>query len=622
MRYVSHVHKEDYSRRQSVFIIIVVCVAIIYLIRLFHLQVVDPSYKDSADSNAFLKQTIYPSRGLIYDRNGKLIVSNQPVYDIMIVMREMKGFDTLQFCNMLDITKDDFNDRIEVIKDRRKNPGYSSYTPQVFMSNLSTFDYAKVQEKLFRFPGVFIQQKVMREYQIEHAALALGYIGEVSQAQIDMDSYYKRGDYKGQSGIEKKYEELLRGEKGYEILLRDVHGNIKGHYLDGELDLLPVSGKDLTVSLDIDLQTYGEELMEGKMGSIVAIEPQTGEILALISAPTYNPSLLVGRERSKHYGELLNDPHKPLFDRPMMAMYPPGSTFKTVQALVMQNQGIINENTAYPCSKGYAYGGHHKLGCHAHSSPLTLPQSIQHSCNAYYCWALKALLDVNAKKYGSTGNAYDAWFNDVCSFGFNSKLGVDCTNEKSGSIPSRKFYDRYYGADRWHSSTIISISIGQGEILCTPIQIANLAATIANKGWYYIPHVLKGVKGGKIEDQYLEKHVTNIEPQYFDVVHQGMLGAVQQGTAYGGRIDSIQFCGKTGTAQNPHGKDHSIFMAFAPKDDPKIAIAVYVENAGFGATWAVPIASLMIEKYLKGFIPQNRKWIEDRILNGRLISDE
>ncbi|MCQ2335625.1 MAG: penicillin-binding protein 2 [Paludibacteraceae bacterium] len=621
MGHFSQIHRKDYSNRQYIFMVIVICVAVLYIIHLFNLQVVDQSYKDRADSNAFLKQVIYPSRGLIYDRNGKLVVSNQPVYDIMIVMREMKGFDTIQFCKILDMTEDDFDSRIADLKDRRKNPGYSSYTPQVFISNLSTKDYAHIQEKLFRFPGVFIQQRVMREYQVEHAALALGYIGEVSQAQIDNDSYYRRGDYKGQSGIEKMYENLLRGEKGYEILLRDVHGNIKGHYLNGELDLPPVSGRDLTLSLDIDLQAYGEALMNGKMGSIVAIEPSTGEILTLVSAPTYNPSLLVGRERSKNYSALLNDSHKPLFDRPMMAMYPPGSTFKTVQALVMQQEGIINGNTSYPCSKGYAYGGKHKLGCHSHASPLNLPQSIANSCNAYYCWALRALLDVNAKKYGSTGDAYDAWFNDVCSFGFNSKLGVDCTNEKGGSIPSRKFYDRYYGADRWHSSTVISISIGQGEILCTPVQIANLAATIANKGWYYTPHILKGVKGGQIDEKFLTKHKTLVDSVYFGVVQQGMLGAVMQGTAHIGKIDSVQFCGKTGTAQNPHGKDHSIFMAFAPMDNPKIAIAVYVENAGFGATWAVPIASLMIEKYLKGYIPDNRKWLEDRILNGKLIED-
>lgn len=619
---MSYYHKPDYRNRQTIIMAIVVFVAAIYIVRLFMMQVVDSSNKEFADSNAFLKQTIYPSRGLIYDRNGKLVVSNQPVYDIMMVMREMLDFDTLQFCQVLDITKEEFDERMLSIKDRRKNPGYSRYTPQVFMSNLSTEDYGRLQETLFRFPGVFIQQKVMREYQVDYGALALGSIGEVSQKQMDADPYYRRGDYRGQSGIETMYEELLRGEKGYEILLRDVHGKIKGHYLDGALDRLPVSGKDLTIGLDIEIQQYAEELMQGKMGSIVAIEPSTGEILTLVSAPTYSPSLLVGRDRSKNYAKLLKDPHKPLFDRPMMAMYPPGSTFKTVQALVMQQEGIINGSTAYPCNKGYYYGGSHKLGCHAHSSPLDLPQSIANSCNAYYCWALKALLDNNTKKYGSTGNAYDAWFNDVCSFGFNSKLGVDYPNEKAGSIPSRKFYDRYYGANHWRSSTIISISIGQGEILCTPIQIANLAAIIANKGYYYVPHILKSVEGDAIDEKYTTKHYTAIDAQYFDVVHEGMLGAVTGGTARIGLIDSIQFCGKTGTAQNPHGKDHSIFMAFAPKDNPKIAIAVYVENAGFGATWAVPIASLIIEKYLKREIPEKRKWLEERILNGNLIGEE
>lgn len=619
---MSDFRKPDYRYRQTIIMAIVVFVAAVYIVRLFMMQVVDSSNKEFADSNAFLKQTIYPSRGLIYDRNGKLVVSNQPVYDIMMVMREMVDFDTLQFCQVLGITRDEFDERMLSIKDKRKNPGYSRYTPQVFMSHLSTEDYGRIQETLFRFPGVFIQQKVMREYQVDHGALALGSIGEVSQKQMDADPYYRRGDYRGQSGIETMYEELLRGEKGYEILLRDVHGNIKGHYLDGALDKLPVSGKDLTISLDIELQRYAEELMQGKMGSIVAIEPSTGEILTLVSAPTYSPSLLVGRDRSKNYAKLLKDPHKPLFDRPLMAMYPPGSTFKTVQALVMQQEGIITENTAYPCTQGYYYGGRHKLGCHAHSSPLDLPQSIANSCNAYYCWALKALLDNNAKKYGSTGNAYDAWFRDVCSFGFNSKLGVDYPNEKAGSIPSRKFYDRYYGANHWHSSTIISISIGQGEILCTPIQIANLATIIANKGYYYVPHILKSVDGGTIDEKYTTKHQTLIDSVYFNVVHEGMLGAVTGGTARIGMIDSIQFCGKTGTAQNPHGKDHSIFMAFAPKDNPKIAIAVYVENAGFGATWAVPIASLIIEKYLKGEIPEKRKWLEERILGGNLIGEE
>lgn len=613
--------KSDYSNRQYIYMGIVVTVALIYIIRLFTIQVADSDYKDFADNNAFLKRTAYPSRGLIYDRNGKLIVSNQPIYDITVIIRELKNLDTIQFCKLLEITKEDFDERMATIKNRKKNPGYSSYTPQVFMSNLSPQDYGRLQERLFRFKGVYIQQKVMREYQVDYGALALGSIGEVSQKQMDADKYYRRGDYRGQSGIEAMYEELLRGEKGYEILLRDVHGNIKGHYQDGALDKLPISGKDLTISLDIDLQQYGEELMSGKMGSIVAIEPSTGEILALVSAPSYRPSLLVGKERSKNYLKLLKDPHKPLFDRPLMAMYPPGSTFKTVQALVMQQEGIINENTAYPCTKGYFYGGNHKLGCHAHSSPLNLPQSVQHSCNAYYCWALKAMLDNNIKKFGSTGDAYDVWFKDVCSFGFNSKLGVDYPNEKGGSIPSRKFYDKYYGANRWHSSTIISISIGQGEILCTPMQIANLVATIANKGWYYTPHILKGVSGGEIDEKYRTKHYTAVEPQYFDVVQKGMLGAVEAGTARIGIIKGINICGKTGTAQNPHGKDHSIFMSFAPMENPKIAIAVYVENSGFGATWAVPIASLMIEKYLTGEISESRKYLEERMLNANLIGN-
>ena len=614
-------NKQDYKKRQQTITWIIVFVAIIYISRLFFLQIVDASYKDNADSNAFLKKTIYPSRGLIYDRNGKLIVSNQPVYDVMLIMREMHDFDTLTFCNTLNITKEEFITRINEIKDRKKNPGYSRYTPQVFMSQLSGEDYGRFQEKQFRFSGTFVQQRVLREYTVPHGAHAIGSIGEVNQKQIESDSYYKKGDYKGQSGIEKTYEEQLRGEKGVEILLRDVHGRIKGRYQNGERDILPKSGKNVTVGLDIELQQYGEELMKYKLGSIVAIEPSTGEILALVSSPSFDPSLLVGRKRSVNYSELLKDPNKPLFDRPMMAMYPPGSTFKLVQALVMQQEELINYNTTFPCHGGYFYGGGRKLGCHAHSSPLNLPQSIQNSCNAYYCFCLREMLDNNLAKYKTSSHAYDVWRGHVTSLGFGDKLGVDFPNEKSGLILKSSRYDKIYGKNHWRSSTIISISIGQGEVLATPIQTANLAACIANKGYFYTPHIMKSIEGDSIDIKYRTKHYSTIESKYFDVVHEGMLGAVMAGTARIGRIDSLEFCGKTGTAQNPHGKDHSIFIAFAPKDNPKIAIAVYVENAGFGATWAVPIASLMIEKYLRRSISPNRLYLEERIMNAKFYGD-
>jgi penicillin-binding protein 2 len=424
-----------------------------------------------------------------------------------------------------------------------------------------------------------------------------------------------RGDYKGQSGVEKTYEEVLRGEKGVEILLRDVHGRIKGKYMDGAKDKAPVSGKNLTMGLDIELQQYGELLMNGKMGSIVAIEPSSGEILALVSSPSYDPALLVGRERSANYVKLLKDEKRPLFDRPVMAQYPPGSTFKLVQALIFQEEGIINANTEFPCKHGYYYTKTKKMGCHEHKSPLDLRASIQHSCNAYYGYALRNFLDLNLDKYGTTDGAYNVWRDYVMSMGFGTPLGIDFPNEKGGTIYKSTTYDKIYGKNRWKSSTIISTSIGQGEILATPIQIANLAALIANKGYFYTPHIIKSIEGGEIDSIYRTKHVVNIKEKYFDVVQEGMEAVVTKGTArFNGQIDGVTYCGKTGTAQNPHGEDHSIFMAFAPKDNPQIAIAVYVENSGFGATWAVPIASLMIEKYLHREIATKRLHIEKRMM--------
>ena len=592
-------HQDSHSR-QIIIVLVVLSCALLFITRLFFLQILNDSYKDNADSNAFLKKTIYPARGLIYDRNNNLVVSNQPVYDVMIIMREMVDFDTISFCNALNITKAEFDERIKDIKNKRKNPGYSRYTPQVFMS---------------RFPGVLTQQRVLRKYSMPHGAHALGSVGEVNQKQIDEDKYYVRGDYKGQSGVERTYEKELRGEKGVEILLRDVHGRIKGKYMDGAKDIAPVSGKNLTMGLDMELQRYGELLMQGKMGSIVAIEPSTGEILALVSSPSYDPALLVGRERSANYAKLLKDKKRPLFDRPVMAQYPPGSTFKLVQALIFQEEGIINANTAFPCKQGYYYTKTRKMGCHDHKSPLDLRGSIQHSCNAYYGYALRNFLDLNLDKYGTTDGAYNVWRDYVMSMGFGTPLGIDFPNEKGGSIYKSTTYDKIYGKNRWKSSTIISTSIGQGEILATPIQIANLAALIANKGYFYTPHIIKSIEGGEIDSTYRTKHKIDIEEKYFNIVQEGMEAVVKKGTArFNGQIEGLTYCGKTGTAQNPHGEDHSIFMAFAPKDNPQIAIAVYVENSGFGATWAVPIASLMIEKYLHKSIAPNRLYLEKRMM--------
>ena len=592
---------------------LIALVVLIYIVRLFDLQIIDDSYQDKADSNAFLKRVEFPVRGLIKDRNGKILVFNKPAYDVMIVMREINELDTLDFCNTLGINIENFNSRIKEIKNR---VGYSSYTPQAFMNQLSAAEYGVLQEKLFLFRGIYIQKRTLREYNYPNAALLLGSIGEVSKKTILDDNFYIAGDFAGQNGIELTYEKELRGEKGVEILLRDAHGRIQGKYEEGKHDYPSQPGKNLMLSIDIDLQAYGELLMQNKVGSIAAIDPSTGEILALVSSPTYDPSLLVGRQRTKNYMQLVTDPLKPLFDRPMMACYPPGSTFKTVNTLILQQEKIVNTHTVYGCSMGY-HVGNFKVGCHAHFSPLNLVQSVQHSCNAYYCAGFRALLD--APKYKKVSEAFDVWKNHVVSLGFGYKLGADVPNEKRGFIPNVEMYDKIYGKDRWRSLTIVSLAIGQGEVLATPLQIANLCAIIGNRGYYYTPHLVKGIENGDIDRSFIQKKETTIEAQYFDPLVEGMGLVMKAGTGWASRIDSIEVCGKTGTAQNPHGKDHSIFMAFAPKDDPKIAICVVVENSGFGATWAAPIASLMIEKYIKGYVSPRRNYLEERIFNANLL---
>lgn len=605
---------QDSQSRQIVMVLLVLLVALLFVVRLFTLQVLDDSFKESADSNAFIKKTLYPSRGLIYDRYGNLMVSNQPIYDVMLVMREMVDFDTLAFCNAMNITRAEFDVRLDEIKNRRKNPGYSRYTPQVFASQITYEEYGELQEKLFRFPGVLVQQRVARKYTLPCGALQIGSLGEASQKQIDADAYYKRGDHIGQSGLERQYENYLRGTKGEEILMRDVHGRIKGKYNDGANDVAPIPGKNLTLSLDMELQAYGEKLMQGKMGSIVAIEPETGEILAMVSAPSFDPELLVGRQRSANYATLAADTTKPLFNRPVMAQYPPGSTFKLVQALIMQQENIFDRNTLFPCKNGYYYTKTRKLGCHHHKSPIDLPTSIETSCNAYYCYGLRRMFDERLDKYGSIQGAYNVWRDYVFDMGFGDELGIDYPGEKGGVVYRSQTYDKIYGKRGWKSATIISIAIGQGELLSTPLQIANLAALIANKGYYYTPHLVKKVGDDLVDKTYRTPHKVDIDEKYFDVAIEGMHRVVKKGTARYGKIPGIEFCGKTGTAQNPHGEDHSIFMAFAPKDNPKIAISVYVENSGFGATWAVPIASLMIEKYLNREIDPSRLQIEKNMM--------
>ncbi len=608
--------RKDYRLEKRKYVVggFVVVLVLIFIIRLFELQVADSRYKENADSNAFLRKTVYPSRGLIYDRNGELIVYNQPAYDVMMIPRDVQPFDTTDFCKTLQISREEFDKRMA---DMRRNPGYSSYSQQTFMSHLSAKDYGRLQEKLYRYPGFFIQKRILRQYNHIAGANILGNIREVNSRDIERDDYYRSGDYTGDLGIEKSYERQLRGEKGVEILIRDAYGKIQGRYDDGRQDVRAISGKNLKLGIDIELQEYGEMLMQNKIGAIVAIEPSTGEILAMVSSPTYDPTTLVGRERGKNYRELVRNPYKPLYDRSIMAAYPPGSTFKPTQGLILEQEGIVNLTTSYPCHHGYINGGL-RVGCHGHESPITLKPAIRTSCNAYFCWGLKNMID-RRSKYGTPARAFEVWKNHMVSMGYGYKLGIDLPGESRGFIPNSAFYSKIYGEGRWSANTIISIAIGQGEILATPLQIANLCATIANRGYFITPHVVKEVEGDTIASLYKEKRYPTIERKYYEDIVEGMRMAVVGGTCRNASFGDVEVCGKTGTAQNPHGRDHSAFMGFAPMNNPKIAICVYVENAGFGATYGVPIGGLMMEKYLTGEISPQRKYLEQRMLESNTI---
>lgn len=588
--------KEDrYNSRKFILAASVILLFIIYTVRLANIQLNSEEYLMLAESNAFYHKTTYPDRGLIYDRNGKLLVYNQPSYDITFIPRELKGLDTLSFCNTIGITLEEFNERVEKAKDRRTNPGYSTFTEQDFMTQLSAEEYASFQEKLHRYRGFYVKKRGIRHYNCKSAGVLLGDIGQVSQKTIDKDPYYGRGDYIGTQGLEASYEHVLRGHKGTEVLLRDAHGRIQGSYMDGAFDTIAVRGKDITLSLDIELQELGERLMENKIGSIVAIEPATGEILCMVSAPSYDPSLLTGRDRGKNHKELSNDKRKPLINRAIMGTYPPGSTFKTSQALTFLEEGIITPQTAFPCHGGFVFNNF-RLGCHAHSSPTTLKPAIATSCNAYFCWGLHRMF--GSSKYSGTKEAMNRWRDYMVSMGFGYKLGIDLPGEVRGMIPNAEYYSKYYG-NYWRAVTVISISIGQGEVTLTPLQMANLGATIANRGTYITPHIVKGIEEGEIDIDFRTPKKTMAGEKAYREVVEGMRYAVTDGTCRAANIPGLDVCGKTGTAQNK-GKDHSAFMGFAPMDNPKIAVAVYVENGGFGARYGVPIGALLIEKYLNG----------------------
>lgn len=603
---------DPYSRRAYIIAASVVFVVMIFIVRLFWLQIIDQSQKQKADSNALLRQIIYPSRGLIYDRNGELLVFNQPIYEVTLIFQEMRhGFDTLAFCQCLGIDSLEFAERITAIRDKRRNRGFSTYTPQIFMSQLTKQEVASLRETSYKFNGAGIRKRTLRGYTYPYAAHILGSVGEVSQYDIDRDDYYQAGDYAGRDGLERTYEQRLRGTKGVEVIMRDSRGRIQGSYHDGAEDVEAVTGTDLHLSLDIQLQALAEQLLQGKVGSAVAIEPATGEILALASSPTWNPEILVGKQRSAQYNMLRNDPSKPLFNRATQATYPPGSTFKTIQSVVCLQEGGITPITKYPCSGP----GSSPIKCtHHHGSPVSLLNAIEQSCNPYFWCAFRDMLQRDG--YGD-GNAtfrkrYNLWRDDVMKFGLGNRFeGTDIGEQATGAIPTERQFTRTYGEKGWKAITIRSLSIGQGEILITPLQLANQAATLANRGYYITPHLNTELTASADLRQ-----ETGMDAEWFSLTAQGMHQVMTNGTGRWYNIDSLQMCGKTGTAQNPHGKDHAIFIGFAPMDNPKIAVAVVVENAGFGSTWAAPIASLMMEQYLTGTV--TRKHIYDKMVNAIL----
>lgn len=601
------------SNRKFIVGLIFLLIGIVFVIRLFNIQISNEKYIIDSKSNVIREIIEYPARGLIYDRNGELLVYDEAAYDLMVIPKQVKKIDTIAFCELMEIEKEEFLTKFSKAKN------YSRYKPSTFLKEISSISYANIQEQLYKYPGFYVQTRTLRKYPRNSAAHILGYIGEVNQSTIDKRPYYKPGDYIGKSGLEYSYEELLRGTRGVKWVQVDVHNRKKGSYKDGVNDTMAVTGTMIYTTLDIVLQEYGELLMQNKKGSIVAIEPKTGEILALVSAPNYDPNMLVGRAVKKNYPILSKDTLKPLFNRALMAKYPPGSIFKTVQALVGLQAGVISENTGFTCNKSIVH-------CHNHPSARTVSESIKMSCNPYYYQVFKRLIQQRRVKsiFKDSEIGLGIWTKQINKFGFGIRLETDLPNIKRGSVPNVSFYNKWYGEGRWAFSTIRSLGIGQGEVEVIPLQMANLSTIIANKGYYYTPHFIKKIDKEKdIPVRFSKKNKVGVDSKYFNLIIDGMYRVVNEpgGTARRAKIiESIQVCGKTGTAQNPHGEDHSVFIAFAPKDNPKIAIAVYVENAGFGGTWAAPIASLMMEKYLTDSISTKNLLKEKRILEANLLN--
>ena len=594
-----------------------VVVAAILLGKLFYIQILNDKYKADASNNSMVYNYIYPPRGVIYDRNGEILVGNEVCYDISVTPRDVQPFDTLALANALGTDVEFIRERMAYYRQYRTRIGWQTLS---FIKHITPENYIKFAEEAYRFPGFKAEVRSVRQYPFNAGGNLLGYISEVDADYIQKHPEYRSGDYVGKTGLEAAMEEKLRGVKGYHIYLRDSRNRIQSPYMDGQEDKEAEPGKDVVSTIDAHLQQYGQQLMEGKVGSVVAIEPSTGEILAMVSSPGIDVDVL--SDIGKHYAEIARNPRKPMFNRTVMASYPPGSVFKLVNGLIGLQEGTLVPSNSYPCVHGFPYGGNHRLGCHGHASPLNLLSAIATSCNGYFCYVFRNILD--NKKYKTTAEAFDAWREHVLSFGFGRKLGSDFPSELGGNIPTSAFYDKIYGAGRWRFQTIISLSIGQGEIGATPLQIANLAATMANRGYYYIPHIVKDSEGIEIDPKYKERQYTTVDTTHFKTAVEGMYMAVNGGgsaggTAFSARIPGLDVCGKTGTAQNPHGKDNSVFICFAPKDNPKIAVAAYVENAGFGATWALPVASLMLEKYLNGEISPERQYLEDRMMTTRFF---
>ncbi len=602
---------KDYTSRKYVIMGMVVVLAMVFLIRLFYLQVIDNSYKLSAQNIVLRTVTQYPARGRIYDRFDRLLVYNEAAYDLMVIPRQVKRLDTAAFCGLMLI------DTNQLRKQLAKARHYSPYKPSVFMKQIAKDDFGVIEEKLYQFPGFYAQTRTLRHYKLPIAAHLLGNIGEVSQREIDNDHFYKARDYIGKAGIERYYEKSLRGRKGMKVLEVDVHNRIKGSYQDGKYDTLAIPGKDIRIGLDMALQHYGEQLMQNKKGSIVAINPQSGEILSLVSSPSFDPGLLVGRERSENFSMLMEDSLMPLLNRAIMGTYPPGSTFKMLNALIALQEGAIYPSTEFSCQGERSS----PIKCtHNHQTPLQLSGAIQQSCNPYFWNTFRNTL--NNPIYKDSQEGYKAWYDHVVSFGFGQKFNTDIPYEVPGNIPDNAYFDKLYRGS-WNSLTVRSLSIGQGEILVTPVQLANLSAIIANSGYYYPPHFLVQMEGDSSRSQaFHHKIETTVAAKHFSIVRDAMLEVFEgeHGTARWYQMDSIRQCGKTGTVQNPHGDDHSIFIAFAPLENPQIALTVIVENSGFGSTWAAPIASLMIEKYLKG--ESKRVALEKRMMEGDLIKAE